>query len=363
MTSVAKLFTDMSLPDGWKTGAKLPLARLESSGTVANGKLYVFGGFVVGLLATSRVDVYDPQSDSWRQLADMPEPVTHVNAVVEGKNIWFAGGFVGDHPAPVTRQVWKYDTVADSWSGGIPLPLERGGGAMQLVGRSLHYFGGFASDRDTTCGDHWVLSLDGGTEWIPRAPLPDAKGHLASILLGDKIYAIGGQYRHDTKPKDVASVHVYDPTQDRWSELASLPEPRSHFEPGTFVFNDQIIIIGGRNNRKKRENNPNFWNHKEDRYIDDLPHRVWRKVNHHWNYDYISCAIAVYDPLNDTWTELSTLPAHLLAPVANAIKNQLIVTGGGKNWVTNPQCRTLLNQTLLDAVKRPKSHQYSQTTV
>src|SRR5678809_1095675 len=45
---------------------------------------------------------------------------------------------------------------------------------------------------------------------------------------------------------DVALVQRYDPATDRWTDVASLPFPLSHIEPGTFVRDGHIIVVGGR---------------------------------------------------------------------------------------------------------------------
>jgi len=336
------------LAEGWRIGKPLPGARLESACAVMHNRLYVFGGFYFRLKASKRVDVYDSKHNTWTRLADMPTPVTHINAALDEPFVWFAGGFIGDHPGPVTREVWRYSV--DTWQPGIPLPLGRASGGLQRLGRSLHYFGGFADDRDTTCTDHWALPLDGGAKWLERAPLPEPLGHVSSLVLDGKIYCIGGQERHDTNPVDRSSVYAYDPIRDSWKQLASLPEPRSHFEAGTFAHNGKIVVVGGRMNQRQRRNNMNFLRHQEDRILDDLPHRAYRLIRGHKNTDEFAADILIYDPTVDAWQKLTNLPAHLLAPVANVVQTQFILTGGGKNWTTNPQSRTLLNETLLDLV-------------
>ncbi len=62
-----------------------------------------------------------------------------------------------------------------------------------------------------------------------------ARGHLASAVVAGRLYAIGGQIRHDTDPVDLAAVDVYDHERDAWTAVARLPAPRSHFEAATFV--------------------------------------------------------------------------------------------------------------------------------
>ena len=83
----------------WKQAAPSPWLRVESPTTVVGGKLYLFGGFTEALGASNQIDVYDPASDSWTRLKDMPTRVTHLNPALHGRPVWLAGGFKGKHPA------------------------------------------------------------------------------------------------------------------------------------------------------------------------------------------------------------------------------------------------------------------------
>ena len=56
----------------WVEIADIPQARIEAMTTVANGKIYVVGGFYDSTWAAgNRVHVYDPVSDEWTQLAKL----------------------------------------------------------------------------------------------------------------------------------------------------------------------------------------------------------------------------------------------------------------------------------------------------
>ena len=295
----------------WITVAPCPVARVEGASVRVNGKIYVFSGFYNSALnSTTRVDVYDPKNNTWTKAADIPLAVTHLNPIFDGKTVWLAGGFQGDHPGPVTANVYKYDVATNTWSLGPPLPEARGGGALVLHGRKAHYIGGFESDRDTASSDHWVLNVDTGVDWTNAASLPDARGHLSAAVVNNKIYAIGGQHRHDTNPVDVKRVDAYDPETNTWTRVADLPFERSHFEPGTFVRNDKIVIVGGRSLVTYRQ--------------------PWGALNQ----------ITEYDPVTNTWRNLDPLPVKLLAPVALPVGNRLYVTHGGLNNTTPPQSIT-----------------------
>ena len=119
----------------WKKAAPSPFARVESPAAVVNNKIYLFGGFTENLEASNQIDVYDPASDSWTRKKDMPTRLTHLNPASDGKTIWFAGGFKGKHPGPVTHEVWKYGIASDTWSAaaGTAGGGWAGGGRTQIT--------------------------------------------------------------------------------------------------------------------------------------------------------------------------------------------------------------------------------------
>ena len=207
----------------WKQATPSPFARVESPAAVVKGDFYLFGGFTEDLNASNRVDVYDPATDTWNRKKDMPVGVTHLNAVVDGDNIWLAGGFKGKHPGPITDEVWKYDIASDRWAPGPPLPEPRAGGGLAVVEHRLHYFGGYLADRDTNAGDHWSVAIEGGKNSQREPDLPDPRGHLGSAVLEGKIYALGGDHGHDVQQIDVRSCHRFDPKMKKWSDDRQPP--------------------------------------------------------------------------------------------------------------------------------------------
>lgn len=279
----------------WQVAADNPTARLEAPAVVVGNRIVVFGGFRAGLIAETSVDAYDPASDTWSSLADMPAAITHAGFARDKREVWFAGGFLGNHPGPVVDDVWVYDFDADAWSSGPALPAPRGSGGLFRIGRDLHFVGGVDVDRDTDVPDHWVLDLDAPVAWTVAAPLPVARNHFATITHGGRGFVIGGQFRHDTSPQDLALVHAFDP-QTGWQQLADLPFPRSHFEPGTFALDGGIAIAGGRANTIGLA------------AVADITH---------------------YDPVADGWTALAPLPTPLLAPVVQHWDDEIVLSAGG----------------------------------
>lgn len=131
----------------WHSVAPIPTGMTEGAGDVVNGKLYVFSGYTnTSYYPSSCVYCYDPSTNVWTRMADMPVPVTHAGTAVDGNFIYFAGGY----PPNSTKQwqlfstsnVWRFDTVADTWTRMPSLPSARGAGQLALVGTTLHYFAG-----------------------------------------------------------------------------------------------------------------------------------------------------------------------------------------------------------------------------
>lgn len=304
--SVQSQQTDLS----WSTVAPSPIGRIESLSALVGGKLYVFGGYIdKSFNPTERADVYDPVTNTWGRIANLPKAITHVGTAADGRNIYFAGGYIGKKPgAPkyggqifATKDVWKYNVDTDTWTAMPPLPQARGSGELAVLNKQLHFFGG-ADIKRVDKGDHWILSLDGGTKWSQSAPLPNPRSHMGDAVIEGKIYAIGGQHDVDKNLVTQNSVHVWDPAQpNKWTAVASLPKPRSHMSASTFVMGNRIIVAGG-----------------------ELAHGTPMRD------------VTAYDPLSNSWTALTPLPAPRLSGVARNISNRIFfTTGGGGSPSTN----------------------------
>ena len=75
----------------WESLNSMPITRYGVASAVVDNRMFVFGGGVNGTV-TSRTLEYDPMSDSWRQLADMPSPVSFMGVAVLRDTIYVMGG-------------------------------------------------------------------------------------------------------------------------------------------------------------------------------------------------------------------------------------------------------------------------------
>jgi N-acetylneuraminic acid mutarotase len=289
----------------WEALAPSPITRAEHQAGVVNGKIYVFGGFLGSQGPVVRSDVYDPITNAWRRIADLPTRVTHAGTAADDEtdSIYIAGGYVGTGPGFqqtfATDDVWRYDVATNTFSAAPSLPEARGGGAMVRMGRALHYIAGADIGRaDRT--EHWVLSLDHpSTGWEPLAPVPLARNHLAAEVLNGKIYVIGGQTGTNDATGNKTDVFVWDAAADTWTAAADLPRPLSHMSEATTVLNGRIYVAGGLTTG-----------------ADDIANA------------------SVYDPTTDDWSAITSLPGDRFSGVLVEIEGVLYFTGGSNNAAT-----------------------------
>jgi len=291
---------------GWRLLAPMPGERFEHGIAQLADTLYVFGGYAPGVKSSKQVRAFDPAGNTWRRLKDMPSAISHMNPVVDGRSVWIAGGFKDGYPGKAIDEAWRYDVDKDAFVAAPSLPEPRAGGGLALVGRRLHYFGGL-KDRDADSADHWVLDLGaagGAAKWTGAAAMPAPRNQFATVVREGKIWAIGGQFHHDSrngKPAlDQARVDIYDPATDSWSAGPALPMPHSHSENSAFLHDGRIFVIGGRS-----------VNRAED---------------------------AVWALSAGKWTQFGKLPGPLVGPGARIIGGRLVVAGGAPRGY-DPQSR------------------------
>jgi N-acetylneuraminic acid mutarotase len=161
----------------WDSLAPLPNPRHHGGSAVVNGKIYYIGGqheHDAELMAQKDVHMYNPSTNTWTQVADLPVPagatgrghITSSVVVVNNQIIVLAGET--DHHNGRTNMVSSYDPATNTWTNLTPLPQSRYSGVAGFIGNSIYYSGGSGSSI-TYRGD---LAISENI--ISAAPLADA---------------------------------------------------------------------------------------------------------------------------------------------------------------------------------------------
>ena len=293
----------------WTEVTPCPVARFEASGVVVDGELWVMGGFRSSMLDVSkRIDIYDPRTDRWRVGPELPGAETHAGIVSLGKDFLLLAGFEGNVLGRVTTAgVWRRNVAAGSWSSGPDLPSPRAAVFAGLIDNVVHAAGGLGLDGNSDFGEHVVWDLAGPPVWNPAAPLSNPRNHGGGSASAGKFFAISGRHGWDEYTGDDPALDAYDPTTDSWAARAPMPVPRSEIGSATVGLSDgRLLTVGGSVPDKKPSGD-----------------------------------VLIYDPLQDSWSTLPSLPLPLKGVVAARIGKQVIVTTGSPTS-TDPTDKTYL---------------------
>ncbi len=176
-------------------------------------------------------------------------------------------------------------------------------------------------------------------------PIPSARRHLAGVVVDHRLYALGGFTRMG---RTSSTVYVYDPTEDSWTEGASLPTPRGAL--AAVVHGGSIYAIGGwdaeagdRAANERYDPSTGQW-----AVLSPLPtpRNLLAAAAHEGSIyafggarkDTAVDVVEIYDVRADHWRSASPMPLPLRAPSAVSLGHFIYVFGGTTTGFT-PELR------------------------
>ncbi|MCY3722445.1 MAG: hypothetical protein OXG97_09515 [Candidatus Poribacteria bacterium] len=314
----------------WRGISELPTQRGEFSTAVVDGKIYLIGGTLFenlrgverpefgpgiwrGPFGISLVEVYDPKTNTWQRLADMPtarsEPVT---SVIDRK-IYVLAGYVGKDNRGANLKnldvVEMYDPQTDTWVRKQDMSLPRTQFGISVVAGKIYAIGGAVRPRDRKPKDPGRIDLvevydPAADTWAKRAKMPTRRDGFGAEVVRETIYAIGGSgWPHDGQGGPaLATIEAYHPKTNRWRKKPDMPNLRWVFS--TVVVAEKIYLIGGT----------------------DLQAGGDRLA-----------PVEVYDPATERWRVISAVPTVRLPFSVAAVNGNIYVFGGyDKDWELSP---------------------------
>lgn len=275
-----------ALSVSWERGPDMPLRRTQTTAVALDDRLYVIGGIVDA--DTRHLAVYDPAAGEWSTRTPPPEPINHTSAVTLDGRIHVLGGYTGSFLGSDPRDVhWVYDPGTDEWSTGPALPTPRGALISLVIDDRIYAIGGADSSGTTDLVE--VFDPDSG-EWTTGPRLPSAREHLAGGVVEGRAYAVGG--RQGLSPMLDATACLDPADGTGWRPRAEMPTARAGIAGaalGGFLF-----VFGG----------------------EEVGERVFE-------------AVEAYHPPTDTWTTVAPLPTPRWGLGVARLDGRLFTVGGG----------------------------------
>jgi N-acetylneuraminic acid mutarotase len=243
--ALAALMSSLPAEAGWNTLAAIPQPEQGAAVEAIDGIVYVAGGFTNANLAT--LQAFDPTTNSWTTLADMPGPRYSGNgAGVINSQLYVAGGWTQNPPLP-NATLFVYDPPTDLWTELASMPHLSACGASGVIAGKLYVttacngFSGYTNYLDVydPATDSWA-SLTGSAS-------PHSQP--AAGVINDKLYVAGGLNSAGVLTN---LIEVYDPASNQWTTLA--PMPRGVVNPASAVLNGRLYVFGGQARGNKTSN-------------------------------------------------------------------------------------------------------------
>ncbi|MEM6313338.1 MAG: kelch repeat-containing protein, partial [Planctomycetota bacterium] len=287
----------------WTETAKGSQQVTEAAVAVVGSEIFRIGGYNENTNTLDTVDAYNPVTNTWRSVADLPKPLSHVVTASSGNTIYLASGWTSPEGTESLTDVWAFDAVSETYTALPSLPAPRAAGGVAVVGNYLYFFGGVdkpiaEADDSLDHGDTWRLDLTNtAAGWQTMATMPNARNSFGYAVLGERIYVVGGQYKFLEDTTNQTDVHAYDPSTNTWTQVADLPTPRGHITSSVVAANGKLLVIGGAGN--------------DNLILDD---------------------VIAYDPVGNSWSDWTSLPEERRTAVAGVVGNTLVTLVGRNNF-------------------------------
>ncbi|KAF6762610.1 hypothetical protein DFP72DRAFT_1001102 [Ephemerocybe angulata] len=247
----------------WLTASPAPEALNHPNAAVIRGEVYLLGGLYDrqdgSYPGSPRSYVYDPATDKWTSLPNLPESDTARGSAAMGvyKDIIYLAGGMSLLPLDPKFGVQQsvdtvsaFNTTSGQW---ITLPEE----ARTLPGRRDHagaavhngvfyVLGGRDRGQVNVRGDVFALDLNHLEEgWVvKKGKMPTPRGGISAALVKGKVYTFGGEGNPAPGSDGVFDqVEAYDVAEDSWTKLEKMKSPRHG--TSAVAIRDSIYIPGG----------------------------------------------------------------------------------------------------------------------
>jgi N-acetylneuraminic acid mutarotase len=122
----------------WANGPTFPIAVNHPAGASLNGDVYVAGGFTSGS-ATNRVFALTQDATGWKEVASMHVARAAAALLPVGRYLYVVGGLTGNTQI---AQVERYDPTTNTWTDLTQMPHPRNHVAGYVDGASVCVAGG-----------------------------------------------------------------------------------------------------------------------------------------------------------------------------------------------------------------------------
>jgi non-specific serine/threonine protein kinase len=246
-----------TLEGSWTSAPPMPVPVVNAGVALYRDQVYVAGGggvfdFPPGVaccLSYASVQRFDPHTNQWERLGDLPERRDRMALGVVGDTLYAVGGRVKSVPATSGRSrpsLWAYLPESDQWVERPELPAPRSGAAAVGALELLVVIGGENIDGDfaqRVSGDSVALYDPRDGTWRHAAPVPGGIAGATAHFENGLVYVVGGYTPVSAAASASQRILAYEVTGERWLTITETPGHQNRF--ASAVLNGRIHLVGG----------------------------------------------------------------------------------------------------------------------
>ena len=272
---------------------ELPEGLASFGSTVCDGSLYVYSGHIGTAHDHSRENLsqsfrrvsLDGQGE-WEELP-MQTPLQGLPMVSHGGYVYRVGGLNArnapeeDEDLHSVDEFCRFDPKTKTWTALAPLPEPRSSHDAVVVGDKLYVVGGWQLSGPSE-GDWletaWVCDLSADApKWEAIAKPPFQRRALATAAWGDKIVVIGGMSA-EGEVSDRADC--FDPATGEWTQLGDYPGGgMAGFGMSAWGMNGTVFASGWEGVLYKLSSDGQEWNQVDQLQLARFFHRLMPSTN------------------------------------------------------------------------------------
>lgn len=297
----------------WGKATDMPMAVQEIYPVVQGSNIYVAGGFTQDG-ASNLTMIYDIEGGFWVAGPTLPHSTHHIQLVSHDGAVLAVGGYTisrgkvwnmnaGVHRLDVVENIWvPMPDLVEARAESVAATID--GMGIITSGRTLRGTATGEREDHVEATDTLVLR-PGEINWRRAAPIPTPRMSGAGAVLNGRLHVLGGRVHTGTgiSYQKLDTHEAYDPKSDRWEILAPLPQAVAGIAAASL--DGRLCVFGGEDNVE--------------------PYEV---------YIFAWC----YDPETNRWSDITPLPVPLHGHGAVSAMGQIHILGGsitpGKSGTT-----------------------------
>lgn len=235
-----------NLASSWVEGPELAFKRDEPRVAVIDGDVYLVGGTTevvhspgerLLLTPSDRLTRFDPRNGTYTELAPLTEALNHMGVVAYKGELYALGGYGERVDAHTGKKFFRYDPATDRWSRMPDMPEPRAAMAVGVIGHRLIVSAG-ARDRIPLASTFAYNFYS--RRWSRLPDMGSRREHVGDAVVGGRLYVLGGR-----APQSLAvdTAERYDPAAKRWENLPPMPVPVGGV--AAIAADGDVIAVGG----------------------------------------------------------------------------------------------------------------------